>query len=98
MLLMHTHRVVPSKGQGQTGRSTGGALTAMLLAQVVDTSRRITETSKRLEKIDLLATLLKQLAPQEIEIVVAFLSGRTRQGRIGLGYGALRDASAPAAE
>src|SRR6266851_7195175 len=70
----------------------------MLLANVVDTSRRITETTKRLEKIDLLATLLKQLDREEIEIVVAFLSGRTRQGRIGIGYGALRDASAPAAE
>jgi DNA ligase-1 len=70
----------------------------MLLAKVVDTSRRITETSKRLAKIDLLATLLRQLDPGEIEIVVAFLSGRTRQGRIGLGYGALRDASAPPAE
>ena len=47
----------------------------MLLAKVVDTSRRITDTSKRLEKIELLATLLKQAQPQEIEIVVAFLSG-----------------------
>ena len=70
----------------------------MLLARVVDTSRRITETTKRLEKIDLLATLLKQLHPDEIEIVVAFLSGRARQGRIGVGYGALRDSSVEAAE
>src|SRR5258706_16167890 len=69
----------------------------MLLAKVVETSRRITDTSKRLEKIEFLATLLKQLRPDEVEIVVAFLSGRTRQGRIGLGYAALRDASPPPA-
>lgn len=70
----------------------------MLLAAVVETSRRITETTKRLEKIDLLARLLKQLHPEEAEIAVAFLSGRTRQGRIGIGYGAIRDAASPPAE
>ena len=69
----------------------------MLLATVVETSRRIAQTTKRLEKIDLLARLLKQLHRDEAEIAVAFLCGGTRQGRIGIGYGALRDASAPAA-
>ncbi len=64
----------------------------MLLSSVVDTSRRVADTTKRLEKIDLLARLLRQLSPQEIEIVVPFLSGQTRQGRIGIGYAALRDA------
>ena len=64
----------------------------MLLASVVETSRRVTDTSKRLEKIDLLATLIRQLRGREIEIVVLFLSGQTRQGRIGVGYSALRDA------
>jgi DNA ligase-1 len=70
----------------------------MLLAAVVETSRRVTETSKRLEKIDLLARLIRQLSPEEIEIVVLFLSGQTRQGRIGIGYATLREARhAPAA-
>lgn len=70
----------------------------MLLASVVETSRRVTDTPKRLEKIDLLARLIRQLNPEEIEIVVPFLSGQTRQGRIGIGYAALRDArSSPAA-
>jgi len=64
----------------------------MLLASVVETSRRVTDTSKRLEKIDLLARLIRQLSPEEIEIVVPFLSGQTRQGRIGVGYAAVRDA------
>jgi len=71
----------------------------MLLAAVVETSRRVAETTKRLEKVDLLAGLLKQLHPGEVEIVVAFLTGRTRQGRIGIGYGTIRDAKgSPAAE
>src|SRR5260370_19531728 len=70
----------------------------MLLAAVVETARRVAETTKRLEKIALLATLLRQIHPDEIEIVVAFLAGRARQGRIGIGYGALHDAQgSPAA-
>src|SRR3984957_15331280 len=70
----------------------------MLLSSVVETSRRVTDTAKRLEKIDLLARLIRQLSPEEIEIVVPFLSGQTRQGRIGIGYAALRGArNSPAA-
>src|SRR6266511_3671142 len=70
----------------------------MLLANVVETSRRVTETPRRLEKIDLLAALLRQLDPDEINTVVAFLSGSTRQGRIGVGYGTIRNSSATPAE
>jgi DNA ligase-1 len=72
-------------------------LLAMLLEHVAATSRQIAATSKRLAKIKLLAALLKQLTPAEIEIVVPFLSGSTRQGRIGIGYAAVRDAQAPPA-
>jgi DNA ligase-1 len=70
----------------------------MLLAEVVETSRRVAETPRRLEKIDLLAGLLRRLDPEEAEIVVAFLSGYTRQGRIGVGYATLSAAAAEAAE
>ncbi len=70
----------------------------MLFAQLVDTSRRVTETSRRLEKIDLIATLLRQAAPAEIEAAVAFLSGYTLQGKIGIGYAALRELPDAAAE
>ncbi|HTA70023.1 MAG TPA: ATP-dependent DNA ligase [Bryobacteraceae bacterium] len=71
----------------------------MRLAAVVETSRRVAETTKRLEKVDLLARQLKQLHPEEVEIVVAFLTGRTRQGRIGIGYGTIRNAKgSPATE
>src|SRR5207248_1500657 len=70
----------------------------MLLANVVEASRRIAEASKRLEKVNLLAGLLKQLHGEEIEIGVAFLSGSARQGRIGIGYAILRDAITSAGE
>jgi DNA ligase-1 len=66
----------------------------MLLAGLVEASRRIAETSRRLEKIELLSAVLRQLAPEEIEIVVAILSGGVRQGRIGIGYRGLREAGA----
>jgi DNA ligase-1 len=69
----------------------------MLLVHVVETSRRIAETARRLEKVELLAALLPQLDGDEIEPVVAFLCGSARQGRIGVGYAALRDSAAPPA-
>lgn len=70
----------------------------MLLDNLVETSNRIANTSRRLEKTSLLASLLKQLTPEEVEIAVAFLSGGARQNRIGIGYGTLRDANATPAE
>jgi DNA ligase 1 len=69
----------------------------MLLTRLVETSERIAGTSKRLEKTDLLASLLKQLAPGEVETAVAFLSGATRQGRIGVGYSRLHGLDTPPA-
>jgi DNA ligase-1 len=72
-------------------------LAGMLLARVVGTSQRIAETSKRLEKISLLSALRRELNGDEIEIITAILSGRIRQGRIGLGYQSIRNATAPPA-
>ena len=71
----------------------------MLLARLVEISKRVAATSRRLEKADLLAGLLKQLSPEEVDIAAAFLSGGARQGRIGIGYATIREASsAPAGE
>lgn len=58
----------------------------MLVARLVEISRAVTATSRRLEKIALIAGLLKEAHGEEIEIAVAFLSGRVRQGRIGVSY------------
>jgi DNA ligase-1 len=65
----------------------------MLFANVVETSRRVRETTKRSEKTELIASLLRQLAPEEAEIAVAFLSGLTRQGKLGVGYATVSSAS-----
>ena len=64
----------------------------MLLVRVVETSRRVAETTKRRDKIDALAELLRQTPPDEIPIIVPWLAGATRQGRIGIGYATIRDA------
>ncbi len=71
----------------------------MLLNRLVETSERITGTSKRNAKIELLGDLLKQAGPGELEPLVAFLSGATRHGRIGIGYATLHASRGePAAE
>ncbi|MDZ4796934.1 MAG: ATP-dependent DNA ligase [Bryobacteraceae bacterium] len=61
----------------------------MLLSRLVETSTRIGATSKRKEKIELLSGLLQQAGPGELEPAVAFLSGTTRHGRIGIGWATL---------
>ena len=64
-----------------------------LLAELVETSRRVAETSSRNAKTALLADCLRRLAPTETEAAVAYLSGETRQGKSGIGYALLRDAN-----
>lgn len=56
------------------------------LALLMQTSSRLAQTRSRLAKIRLLADCLRQLATEdEVEIGVDYLSGRLRQGRVGLG-------------
>ncbi len=69
----------------------------MRLLELVETSNAVASVSGRLEKIDRLATLLSRLAPDEIEMAVAFLSGSSRQGRIGVGWSLINQAKASAA-
>lgn len=73
----------------------------MLLADVARTSRDAAATRSRREKVALLARLLRAAAPAERAVVVSWLSGDPAQGRIGVGYAAVREAlaaSAPASE
>ncbi len=69
----------------------------MLLNDLVETSRRVGEVSGRLAKIEQLAGCLRRAGPDEIEVAVSWLSGDLRQGRIGVGYAALREAMAETA-
>jgi DNA ligase-1 len=70
----------------------------MLLAELTQTSRRVTTASGRLEKAGILAELLRRLQPDEVEIAVAYLSGRLRQGRVGIGAAALHAVTAGSVE
>jgi DNA ligase-1 len=57
---------------------------------VVTTSRDVGGTSSRAEKVRRLATALRTLDAEELELAVLYLSGEIRQGRIGIGPAALR--------
>ena len=70
----------------------------MKLAEVVATSRRIASTRSRRAKVDGLAHLLSRAAPDEIQILVGFLTGEPRQGRVGVGAASLRAVKAPAVD
>jgi DNA ligase-1 len=72
----------------------------MRLQQLVDASTAVAQTRGRLEKIAILAALLKKASPGEIRIAVSYLSGALLQGRVGVGWAVIagmRD-SPPAAE
>jgi DNA ligase-1 len=65
-----------------------------LLAEVAAVSRRVGETRSRLAKVREIAECLKAVAPEEIAVTIAFLSGEIRQGKLGVAYAALHSASA----
>ena len=68
-----------------------------LLAALVNVSEQVAQTAGRLAKRDAIAECLRRADADEVAIVVAYLSGETRQGRIGIGYAtlaSLRGASA----
>jgi ATP-dependent DNA ligase len=67
-----------------------------LLADLVAASRRTAETSKRLEKIRELAACLRLVTPGEVPIAIAYLSGETRQGKLGVSFATLNAAGAAA--
>jgi len=70
----------------------------MRLAELAATSEAVRATSRRTEKVERLAAALRRMAPYEVEAGVAFLSGELRQRQIGVGWAALRDLPAGAAE
>jgi ATP-dependent DNA ligase I len=57
-----------------------------LLAEIVEASARVSASSSRSRKVVILAELLSRLDLDEVPIVVGFLSGAPRQGRVGVGY------------
>jgi len=73
----------------------------MLLAEVVATSMQVASTPSRSAKIAALAGLVTQLAPDEVEAVVAALAGEPRQGKVGVGWAtvvSVEEAVSPASQ
>ena len=68
----------------------------MLLADLVSTSAAVASTRSRLAKIEAIAACLRRAAPDEIAVVVSYLSGELRQRRTGVGWAALRSLPPPA--
>lgn len=68
----------------------------MLLSELVATSAAVAATRSRLAKRKLLAETITRAEPDEIELVVTFLSGTLRQRRTGVGWASLSALPAPA--
>src|SRR5512139_3186168 len=64
----------------------------MRLSELVRASAAVARTSARLGKTALLAEAVSALAPEERATGVAWLAGELPQGRIGVGWAALRSA------
>jgi DNA ligase-1 len=67
------------------------------LAVLVEGVGRIRATSRKTEKVALIAELLKQARGEEAALVALYLSGTLPQGRIGLGWRAIQAAMTDAA-
>jgi DNA ligase-1 len=65
------------------------------LSSVVLASRQVADTSARSVKIEVLADLLRSVPADEVPLVVGLLTGRLRQGRIGIGWATLKDLRPP---
>jgi ATP-dependent DNA ligase I len=69
----------------------------VLLTEVVTVSRGVTASSGRLAKVELIAAALRDAGPDDVAIIVPWLSGELRQRRTGIGWASLRDLPPPAA-
>ncbi len=59
------------------------------LHEVVDVSAAVSATRSRLAKVAAIAAVLDHADPAEIPLVIAYLSGRPRQDKLGVGRAAL---------
>jgi DNA ligase-1 len=68
-----------------------------LLAELVRASQRVGASAARNAKARELSSLLRSLAPEEIDVGVHYLSGEIPQGKIGVGYSAVQAAASASA-
>ncbi len=69
----------------------------VLLIRLAETWGALSATRSRIAKRDLIAGVLADAGPDDIEIVVSYLSGSLRQRRTGLGWRTLQPVPPPAA-
>jgi DNA ligase-1 len=62
----------------------------MHLSELASASQKVAATRSRLEKRAAIAECLRRADKDEVSLVVSYLAGNLPQGRIGLGYGAIR--------
>lgn len=62
----------------------------MRLEELATTSQRVANTSKRTEKLKLLAACIASASPTGRGLVASYLSGAIRQAKLGIGYAQLR--------
>ena len=63
----------------------------MLLGRLVDTSEVVSQTRSRKKKAAAIADLLREAPVAQVGLATAYLVGVLPQGRIGIGYAAVRD-------
>ena len=69
-------------------------MTGMELGRLVEGVTAVRATTKKTEKTQLLANLLKQAQGRDIELVALYLVGTLPQGRIGVGWRIIEQATA----
>jgi DNA ligase-1 len=62
------------------------------LSELVEASEKVAATSRRLEKVDVLARLLRRLEAAETGVAVSYLCGGPPQGKLGIAYRSLQAA------
>ncbi|MFD9903254.1 ATP-dependent DNA ligase [Streptomyces sp. NPDC059063] len=70
----------------------------MLFARVAEVSKGVAATSARSRKVALMADVFRAADPDDVPLVIPYLAGRLPQGRLGVGWNALKEPVAPAAE
>jgi DNA ligase-1 len=62
------------------------------LRRLVDLVHRVRATSRRTEKVTLIADVLRQTSGRDTELVALYLTGAVPQGRVGVGWRTIRTA------
>src|SRR5215217_6425373 len=75
-----------------------GRIASMLLSRLAQTRIALASTRSRNAKRDLIAEVLQEASPDDVEIVVSHLSGSLRQRRTGVGWKSLQPIPSPATE